>query len=1338
MAQKFLTEITLQALNNATTDTDKFLVSDGGTIKFRTGAEVLSDIGGQVAGNYVPTSRTLTINGVTYDLSADRSWTVSVTETDTLATVTGRGASTSTLSNFNGGLTASKTSKTAYGIQLKGAFYGAPRLQLYDLAVDGNAFLGLGVDMSTAPYEFSNYFPRVGGSGRWSVGSWAGDFGTGQYVSGYNEKLWVNENAAQFNVNLGAPLFYDSNNSAYYLDPSSTSNLYGLTVATTINGNITGSASYASTANYANVAGVADFARRIAGPDRLNFTVGGDANTFYPIAIYTGANGTTEQYSEFMIERGGYDDPGYTGIGFSTFNARFSFKPTAWGYGANYFNLEQLTQTTPCLGDYSDQYQSSQAIIWLRGGTTYWIYSIVGTITMVYDNSAGGDYVMTYDTYTPITSPVAKAQYAKYYGGSMLIDGSIVSNSDMKAPIFYDSDNTSFYIDLAANTSIRTFGSWRANSSPWDGEFAGKIQYHDDSWYFQGGNRFIFRTPGGSEPFTVGQSGSAVATGDMRAPIFYDSNNSGYYIDPASASNISSMSANNIIRSSKAQADNNYTTAAIWTESYNTTTTGIAFHISGLVGKFLEMRTNGILYWDNAPVVTTSTISVSFDSLINKGGGTGVYQTTGDFRAPIFYDLNNTSYYIDAGGTSNLYNLDISGASHKYLHLNPGNGYEAMVRYTGGTGSSWFVGKRTSNDLVTTADFHFFSQASGLTVAGVDVSGNLYAYLSMRTPIYYDSNNTGYYVDPSATSNLNGLLVGGLNVIKTWQTIAGNIDNDYGEGFVTFDPVPTGTPPLASPNIRTVNIGENFSRRTQLAFDYASDLAYFRRRSDTGWQTWREFIHSGNIGSQSVSYATTAGTASGVAWAGITGKPSNIFYYQGFTLDANTMDTNSSGFTYANNAPYNGPVARFSAAGGYDLWLNADYGGGTGFAFRTRNGDTGTFNAWRYPALYNTNVNSGGDLYASIYYDQNDTAYYLNPNNTTTAANLAGKVQISYGGASSSVMIQATGSYGTMSLNTYYGVFHTSGDFYIGNPASTGNNLSGNYAYFSIFYDRNNSAYYVDAAATSNLLGLTVANTITGTVSNITNNTNLLVNALAAPAFIDGLTTTNFRSTLFNTTSNGYQISTARWNTTPSVLSGLNPYSTMIAWSGSDTQGFLAMDYNTPAARMGGGNANNINWTRRVLLEDVWTNNKYFSSGGEIYGTAFYDANDSTYYFDGSSTGDSIRCAGDIVAYYSDERLKDRKGNIENALEKVLSLNGFYYEPNKTAQALGYKKKLEVGVSAQEVQAILPEIIKDAPIGGDYKTLDYGRLTPLLIEAIKEQQKQIEELKELVNKLINK
>lgn len=144
------------------------------------------------------------------------------------------------------------------------------------------------------------------------------------------------------------------------------------------------------------------------------------------------------------------------------------------------------------------------------------------------------------------------------------------------------------------------------------------------------------------------------------------------------------------------------------------------------------------------------------------------------------------------------------------------------------------------------------------------------------------------------------------------------------------------------------------------------------------------------------------------------------------------------------------------------------------------------------------------------------------------------------------------------------------------------------------------------------------------------------------------------------------------------------------------------------------------------------------SNTTSITSPIFYDSANTDYYFDGSNTGNSIQVAGDIVGYFSDDRLKDRKGNIPNAIEKVQSLNGFYYKPNKTAQEFGYKNQLEIGVSAQEVEKVLPEIIKDAPIGHGYKTLNYGRLTPLLVEAIKEQQKQIEELKELVNKLINK
>ena len=107
----------------------------------------------------------------------------------------------------------------------------------------------------------------------------------------------------------------------------------------------------------------------------------------------------------------------------------------------------------------------------------------------------------------------------------------------------------------------------------------------------------------------------------------------------------------------------------------------------------------------------------------------------------------------------------------------------------------------------------------------------------------------------------------------------------------------------------------------------------------------------------------------------------------------------------------------------------------------------------------------------------------------------------------------------------------------------------------------------------------------------------------------------------------------------------------------------------------------------------------------------------------------NIVATGNITAYYSDERLKDFKGTIFNALDKVNQLNGYYYTPNETAQSLGVDYNgVEVGVSAQEVEAVLPEIVTKSAIGDDYKTVYYEKLTPLLIEAVKELTQKVEKL----------
>jgi hypothetical protein len=112
-----------------------------------------------------------------------------------------------------------------------------------------------------------------------------------------------------------------------------------------------------------------------------------------------------------------------------------------------------------------------------------------------------------------------------------------------------------------------------------------------------------------------------------------------------------------------------------------------------------------------------------------------------------------------------------------------------------------------------------------------------------------------------------------------------------------------------------------------------------------------------------------------------------------------------------------------------------------------------------------------------------------------------------------------------------------------------------------------------------------------------------------------------------------------------------------------------------------------------------------------------------------SGTAGEIRATNNVTAYYSDDRFKTNLGNIPNALNKVQSLNGFYYEANELAQSYGYEVKREVGVSAQQVQEVMPEVVAPAPIDENYLTVRYERLVPLLIEAIKELKAEVDILK---------
>ena len=130
-----------------------------------------------------------------------------------------------------------------------------------------------------------------------------------------------------------------------------------------------------------------------------------------------------------------------------------------------------------------------------------------------------------------------------------------------------------------------------------------------------------------------------------------------------------------------------------------------------------------------------------------------------------------------------------------------------------------------------------------------------------------------------------------------------------------------------------------------------------------------------------------------------------------------------------------------------------------------------------------------------------------------------------------------------------------------------------------------------------------------------------------------------------------------------------------------------------------------------------------------------------------SGTTGEIRATNAITSFYSDERLKTDITEISGALDKVMQLRGVTFRANELAESFGYSNnKEQVGVIAQDVEKVLPQIVVPAPFdimqlqegveisrsGENYKTVHYEKLVPLLIQAIKEQQIMIEELQKKV------
>ena len=120
-----------------------------------------------------------------------------------------------------------------------------------------------------------------------------------------------------------------------------------------------------------------------------------------------------------------------------------------------------------------------------------------------------------------------------------------------------------------------------------------------------------------------------------------------------------------------------------------------------------------------------------------------------------------------------------------------------------------------------------------------------------------------------------------------------------------------------------------------------------------------------------------------------------------------------------------------------------------------------------------------------------------------------------------------------------------------------------------------------------------------------------------------------------------------------------------------------------------------------------------------------------------------LQVSGDIIANSiagsSDLRFKTNVRSITSPLEKVKSLRGVYFNwDQKSFPDKNFSDKTELGFIAQEVEKVLPEVVSKDKTAEEYRSIKYDKVVALLVEAIKEQQKQIDSLKSQVKNLKRK
>nr|MBU1327715.1 hypothetical protein [Candidatus Omnitrophota bacterium] len=703
------------------------------------------------------------------------------------------------------------------------------------------------------------------------------------------------------------------------------------------------------------------------------------------------------------------------------------------------------------------------------------------------------------------------------FAGDVTVGGNLSVNGNLYAPIFYDSNDNGYYVDpnSTSNSALRMRGGALFGPNPsWgaylyvgsNGNVSGTAtvavtsgNLHIDSassgygtylnWYSRGpiyygsGTRIAINgssiTSGSAYGFGNGAAynnmnslavdtletdggtggggtlelnyygGNEVHIGPsgtkpLRAAIMYDGNNGSYYVNPNDTSVLNVVQVNgymlrgghstgylagsyNNIGANSSRSNPIYTIGTNYAPTDNS--------LNNMYGIGYTHRN----FWgsdSNKPSGWGQYVAADGDIRVILSGSNGQIWSSGDIRSPIFYDSNNTGYYVDPNGTSNLY---------------------AVTDYTR---AAFNLPRTYVNRRDITSDQNYWTGTNGW--------------------------GTGYGTWDDAWK-------WGFSGVDIWGTSTGH---PQGSGYIHAQGIISGE------HYATSNGNRGYGWMMVGAANATENRYWLRGKWSTSTSGWVEMITTGNVSSYTIPWNTWIynhyfGT-DGAEYATIYYDTNDSGYYAnpngtsrlrqlnltelymvggGWLRNYNRTGMYSQsygGHFYWDSAAYidlsNNNGMRFRTNTSYDSGLAGYvYHDGNGFGLLSADGNWRIRTQPGYQELYGTTYENSTQSY--IYYDRNDTGYYIDPNSTSnTALRMRGGALF---GPNST-----WGAYLYIGTNGNVGgtatVAATNGNLHI-DSASSGYGLYLNYYQSgpiwacnnNYIYDINDSAYYMDLNGTS-------------------------------------------------------------------------------------------------------------------------------------------------------------------------------------------------------------------------------------------------------------------------------